>query len=189
MDVEYSFGTGTGEPVVWSSEADFELGDGGPADAVRLDFDGDGLRDDAMWDADRDGVAELAALDLDDDGTVERFYADPDGRGVWQREVPRPTPAVPDADLVWTDRQGHMRHAAVTGESGITKVDFDADGRNDDAVFDGDRDGRVDGVLIGSGHADGYSALLTSPTLAVVDRNADGRLDGVSRAGEPGFVG
>ena len=76
---EYWFGTGDGTTHTWFSEPDLALG-GDDFDAVALDFDGDGLVDDAMWDRDRDGVVDMAVLDRD---TAPQHYADPSRRGVW----------------------------------------------------------------------------------------------------------
>ncbi|UGT59263.1 hypothetical protein [Nocardia asteroides] len=101
-EIEYVFGTGDGVVHGWSSPADLALG--GALDAVRLDFDGDGLLDDALWDADRDGIAELSALDLTDDGVLDHFYTDPTGLGTWDHQVtgvPEDAAAEP---LGWTVR-------------------------------------------------------------------------------------
>ncbi|WP_194816595.1 hypothetical protein [Nocardia sp. XZ_19_385] len=86
-DIEYVFGTGAGEVHVWSSPADLELARTGTVDAVQLDFDGDGLFDDALWDTHGAGVADVAALDLNDDGVLDHFYTDPSGLGTWNHLV------------------------------------------------------------------------------------------------------
>ncbi|MGW0250182.1 hypothetical protein ACWDYH_26515 [Nocardia goodfellowii] len=86
-DIEYVFGTGDGEVHVWSSPADLELARTGTVDAVQLDFDGDGLLDDALWDTHGTGVADVAALDLTDDGILDHFYTDPSGLGTWNHLV------------------------------------------------------------------------------------------------------
>ncbi|WP_330233737.1 hypothetical protein OHA40_15485 [Nocardia sp. NBC_00508] len=86
-EIEYVFGTGDGPVHVWTSPADLELGDTGAADAVRLDFDGDGSADDALWDSSGSGVADIAALDLDDDGVLDHFFTDPTGLGTWNHQV------------------------------------------------------------------------------------------------------
>lgn len=86
-EIEYVFGTGDGCVHVWTSEADLELGGTGAADAVRLDFDGDGIADDALWDPAGAGRAEVAALDLDDDGVPDHFFTDPTGLGTWNHEI------------------------------------------------------------------------------------------------------
>ncbi|MGK8521282.1 hypothetical protein ACRS6B_06855 [Nocardia asteroides] len=86
-EIEYVFGTGDGLVHVWTSEADLELGDTGSADAVRLDFDGDGVTDDALWDATGSGRAGIAALDLDDDGVLDHFFTDPTGLGTWNHQI------------------------------------------------------------------------------------------------------
>lgn len=49
--ITYGFGTGVGEMSEWTSAADRDLSGDGVPDAVRLDFDGDGSADDAMWDS------------------------------------------------------------------------------------------------------------------------------------------
>ncbi|MEV6274811.1 hypothetical protein [Nocardia sp. NPDC051832] len=86
-DIEYVFGTGDGEVHVWSSPADLELARTGTVDAVQLDFDGDGLLDDALWDTRGTGVADVAALDLNDDGVLDHFYTDPSALGTWDHLV------------------------------------------------------------------------------------------------------
>ncbi|MBF6296064.1 hypothetical protein IU459_00730 [Nocardia amamiensis] len=86
-EIEYVFGTGDGLVHVWTSQADLELGATGGADAVRLDFDGDGSADDALWDSSGSGVADIAALDLDDDGVLDHFFTDPTGLGTWNHQI------------------------------------------------------------------------------------------------------
>jgi hypothetical protein len=180
MELEYSFGTGAADPVAWSSPADIDLGEPGGADAVLVDFDGDGRRDDAMWDSDGDGSADLAALDCDDDGIADRYFADSDGSGVWASEV-----AAPERGSAEPIPAG----PAVSHGSYFIPVDSDNDGTTDDAVLDVDHDGRTDGVLVGATEHVGYVALLVSPTLALIDRDGDGRLDDVGRPDEPGLFG
>lgn len=86
--LEYSFGTGSDAPTAWMSAADFDLGEPGAADAVRLDFDGDGFLDDAMWDSDGDGVVDHSVLDVG--GEDCRYFTDPSGAGTWNVEVAGP---------------------------------------------------------------------------------------------------
>lgn len=90
--LEYSFGNGVDAPTTWTSLADLSVGAMGSIDAVRLDFDGDGLLDDAMWDSGGDGVADHSVLDVDDADDA-RFFTDPSGEGTWNREVQRPDAA------------------------------------------------------------------------------------------------
>ncbi|MFC3963752.1 hypothetical protein [Nocardia jiangsuensis] len=127
-EIEYVFGTGDGVPHGWSSPPDLALG--GALDAVRLDFDGDGLLDDALWDADRDGIAELAALDLTDDGVLDHFYTDPTDLGTWNHEVtgvPEDAAAEPLGWVVrgegrggslWTEPQGRVGPLGIEPEGG-----------------------------------------------------------------------
>lgn len=86
-EIEYVFGTGDGPVHVWTSEAGLTLGDTGTPDAVGLDFDGDGIADDALWDAAGCGRADIAALDLDDDGVLDHFFTDPTGLGTWNHQI------------------------------------------------------------------------------------------------------
>ncbi|MEU8895252.1 hypothetical protein [Nocardia sp. NPDC048505] len=86
-EIEYVFGTGDGVVHLWSSPADLDLARTGTVDAVQLDFDGDGLYDDALWDTHGTGVADVAALDLNDDGVLDHFYTDPSGLGTWNHLV------------------------------------------------------------------------------------------------------
>lgn len=77
--MDYFFGDGVGEPTQWQGAPELTLG-AGAADALWLDFDGDGSADDALWDSDLDGVADRVVLDVGAGG--QEVYAD-DGRGVW----------------------------------------------------------------------------------------------------------
>ncbi|WP_280440910.1 hypothetical protein [Nocardia brasiliensis] len=101
-EIEYVFGTGVGPPHVWTSAADLSLAS--PGDALRLDFDGDGLIDDAMWDSAGLGIADVAALDLDDDGVLDHFYTDPTGLGTWNHHVTGTTADAVDEPLNWIHR-------------------------------------------------------------------------------------
>ncbi|WP_280239153.1 hypothetical protein [Nocardia abscessus] len=116
-EIEYVFGTGDGPVHVWTSEADLELGGTGTADAVRLDFDGDGIADDALWDSAGSGRADIAALDLDDDGVLDHFFTDPTGLGTWNHHVtglPGDAASEPLDWIVRTDAPGPDR--APSGE-------------------------------------------------------------------------
>ncbi|WP_405159759.1 hypothetical protein OG203_25260 [Nocardia sp. NBC_01499] len=107
-EIEYVFGTGDGTVHVWTSQADLELAGPGTGDAVRLDFDGDGLADDAMWDTSGSGIADVAALDLDNDGVLDHFYTDPSGNGTWDHQI---TGTVSDAvsePLDWIVRTDNL---------------------------------------------------------------------------------
>ncbi|WP_406268377.1 hypothetical protein OH799_24275 [Nocardia sp. NBC_00881] len=86
-EIEYVFGTGDERAHVWTSEADLELTGAGVADAVGLDFDGDGFADDALWDSRGSGIADIAALDLDDDSVLDHFFTDPTGLGTWDHQI------------------------------------------------------------------------------------------------------
>ncbi|MBF6092129.1 hypothetical protein IU438_00290 [Nocardia cyriacigeorgica] len=101
-EIEYAFGTGDGTVDVWSTQANLELA--GSPDAVRLDFDGDGLIDDAMWDTQGDGVADVAALDLNDDGVLDAFFTDPSGHGVWDHQITGTTADAASEPLDWIVR-------------------------------------------------------------------------------------
>jgi hypothetical protein len=91
-DIEYSFGTGQGDPHVHHSQANVDVNGDGVADGVALDFDGDGRVDDVMWDSDGDGIADTALLDHDNDGKAESAYHDPTGQGTWNAEGQGGTP-------------------------------------------------------------------------------------------------
>jgi len=116
-DIEYSFGTGYGVVHDWSSTADLDLAGTGLFDAVALDFDGDGMADDALWDSTGAGVADLAALDLDDDGLPDHFYTDPTGLGTWNHQVSGfPADSV-NEPLDWITRTGPAPGAEVSADS------------------------------------------------------------------------
>ncbi|NEW27318.1 hypothetical protein [Nocardia cyriacigeorgica] len=101
-EIEYAFGTGDGAVDVWSTQANLELA--GSPDAVQLDFDGDGLIDDAMWDTQGDGVADVAALDLNDDGVLDAFFTDPSGTGVWDHQITGTSADAASEPLDWIVR-------------------------------------------------------------------------------------
>ncbi|MEU7139571.1 hypothetical protein ABZ942_09015 [Nocardia sp. NPDC046473] len=109
-EIEYVFGTGDGTVHVWHSQADLELA--GPAsaaaDAIRLDFDGDGFADDAMWDTSGSGIADVAALDLDDDGVLDHFYTDPTGLGTWDHPITGTASDASSEPLGWIVRTEEM---------------------------------------------------------------------------------
>ncbi|MFF0532290.1 hypothetical protein ACFYT3_28415 [Nocardia amikacinitolerans] len=105
-DIEYGFGTGDGAVHVWSSPADLDLARTGTADAIQLDFDGDGLADDALWDSHGTGIADVAALDLDDDGVLDHFYTDPTGNGTWNHQITGSAADANSEPLDWIVRTG-----------------------------------------------------------------------------------
>ncbi|GAA4485029.1 hypothetical protein GCM10023094_39350 [Rhodococcus olei] len=153
--VEYGFGTGTGDPHVWVSEADLDLGEPGRMDAVALDFDGDGWADDALWDSDGDARADVSVLDVGSGRA--RYFTDPGGAGTWAVECPAPP------------------GAAAPG-----LVDLRGDGSADDAVVGSDRDHRTDAVLAPTDS--GFELLVDTDAdgvldLRLVDADGDGRLD------------
>ncbi|MEV6320400.1 hypothetical protein AB0M45_04245 [Nocardia sp. NPDC051787] len=132
-EIEYVFGTGDGTVHVWTSQADLELGDMGGADAVRLDFDGDGSTDDALWDSSGSGIADIAALDLDDDGVLDHFFTDPTGLGTWNHQITglpddagseqldwivRTEQEMPDRLFGGADVDPHTDHPAALSERG-----------------------------------------------------------------------
>ncbi|WP_194832471.1 hypothetical protein [Nocardia sp. XZ_19_369] len=124
-EIEYVFGTGDGPVHVWSSEADLELARSGTADAVQLDFDGDGLADDALWDTAGSGIADVAALDLDDDGVLDHFYTDPAGLGTWNHHITGSTADAVSEPLDWIVRTDHVdaKQHAVPTDTGARQPD------------------------------------------------------------------
>ncbi|MFG1790731.1 hypothetical protein [Nocardia sp. NPDC049149] len=106
-EIEYVFGTGDGTVHVWTSEADLNLTGSGAPDAVRLDFDGDGLVDDALWDTSGVGLADVAALDLDDDNVLDHFYTDPSGNGTWNHHITGTSADAFSEPLNWIVRADH----------------------------------------------------------------------------------
>jgi hypothetical protein len=147
--IEYVFGSGNGHINTYTSAADLTLGTGAP-DAVRLDFDGDGLIDDALWDRDGDGRADCSGLDLDDDGLPEVWFTD-NGSGVWA--VPTtPTPDVasetPTPDRTFDSDADGREDIAVSRSGGRLYIDTDADQRFDQVLVDSDLDGVADGVAV-----------------------------------------
>lgn len=182
-DIAYSFGTGD-DLSTWHTAASLDLGSGEP-DAVVLDFDGDGLYDDAMWDSDGDLIADTAVLDV---GPDAHHYTDPSGLGLWDQyqyvddqRTDDPLADRQDADrpsgIEWHDVAGAVHVVADSGEQ-LTPVDFHGDGRTNDAVVDIDGDGRADGILIGSDDRSihRFDALVTHDQV-LVDRDGNGVLD------------
>ena len=148
--IAYSFGSG-GDVSTWHTAPSLDLGSGAP-DAVALDFDGDGLFDDAMWDSDGDLIADTAVLDVGADAV---YYTDPSGHGIWDRPL-----------------------AAPTGEK-FPPIDYQGDGRSNDAEVDVDGDGRADAILIGADARPGKFDALVVDGRILVDHDGDGVLDGV----------
>ncbi|MEU2037852.1 hypothetical protein [Nocardia niwae] len=116
-EIEYVFGTGDGSVHVWTSEAELELGGTGAADAVRLDFDGDGIADDALWDPAGSGRAGVAALDLDDDGVLDHFFTDPTDLGTWNHEITGLPADVASEPLDWIVRTDADAPDRLLGDS------------------------------------------------------------------------
>ncbi|MYR07659.1 hypothetical protein GTV32_15690 [Gordonia sp. SID5947] len=171
--IDYLFGTGDGHTTSWTSVADADLDGDGTADAVWLDFDGDGRRDDAMWDTDGDGTADVVALDRDDDGRPDEHYRD-SGVGVWGERTTDPSRGEESSEsggVVPPPRAGRVDAPAPRpGPPGSTDVsvavrteDLDGDGTTDIEMrgdlragipvahrlyVDDDGDGRFDHVLI-----------------------------------------
>ena len=148
-----------------------------------LDFDGDGLRDDALADFDGDGVVDHAVLDLDNDGTPEATSPTTGrGRGRWP----------------WTGRAGALPSEAGTppaggglrwfGLDGVEHtggplVDFDGHGHADDRLIDSDGDGVADRVLCaGENGVTGYVDTDGDGKwdVRLTDTDGDGLADGAS---------
>ncbi|PKZ65177.1 hypothetical protein CYJ73_12805 [Gordonia terrae] len=177
--IEYFFGTGDGPTTRWSGTADLALGTprSEALDAIRLDFDGDGHRDDAMWDTDADGVADVAALDTDDDGVPDAFYRD-SGAGLWDQPVAR-------ADLAGDQ----LPRRDVPDENSrppaglVTRIDLDDDGEPDAEIVGADRGGRIVGerLYVDSDADGGHDVVL-------VDTNGDGIADATYDRRDPRFT-
>ncbi|OZC34364.1 hypothetical protein [Gordonia polyisoprenivorans] len=175
--LEYVFGNGDSEPTHWHTPADTDTDADGVLDAIALDFDGDGRRDDLLIDTDADGIADLAALDLDDDDTVEHHYRD-SGNGIWGVAVPtREAPPAPHIPGTPTPVTPTPADPAPT-DTRVQAHDLDGDGTPDIEILldagairrlyvDTDSDGRADQVL--------------------VDSDGDGTADAAYAEGEPGF--
>lgn len=175
--LEYVFGNGDSEPTHWHTPADTDTDADGVLDAIALDFDGDGRRDDLLIDTDADGIADLAALDLDDDDTVEHHYRD-SGNGIWGVAVPtREAPPAPHTPGTRTPATPTPADPAPT-DTRVQAHDLDGDGTPDIEILldagairrlyvDTDSDGRPDQVL--------------------VDSDGDGTADAAYAEGEPGF--
>ena len=120
-EIEYVFGTGEGAVHVWSSQADLDLARTGVPDAVRIDFDGDGLADDALWDSTGSGVADIAALDLDDDGLLDHFYTDPTGQGTWNHHITGSPADVAAEPLDWIVHTGPLPDRSAETDDVLVK--------------------------------------------------------------------
>ncbi|WP_345493977.1 hypothetical protein [Nocardia callitridis] len=117
-DIEYVFGTGDGHVHTWTGAADLELATPGIADALQLDFDGDGSADDALWDSGGTGIANVAALDLDDDGVLDHFFTDPSGLGTWDHQITGSPTDAGDERLAWIVRSdSEQPDAALPADS------------------------------------------------------------------------
>lgn len=170
--IDYVFGTGDGHTTTWEGTADADPDGDGTDEAIWLDFDGDGRRDDLLWDTDGDGVADVAALDLDDDGRVDDFYRDR-GDGVWGISIARPDgqpddpansgPGTTGSPQPGTEPepspQSQTSEPATTPPPTTRVLDLDGDGTTDAELvvengvvrrlyLDDDGDGRLDRVLV-----------------------------------------
>ncbi|TYQ09864.1 UNVERIFIED_ORG: hypothetical protein L601_000300000030 [Gordonia westfalica J30] len=174
--IEYFFGPGDGSTTRWSSPADAVLGDSG-LDAVSLDFDGDGRRDDAMWDTDADGIADVAALDTDDDGEPDAFYRD-SGAGLWDRAAdPAATGGEPGAPDARSPAPGDG-----SGERALN-LDLDGDGVTDIELVGAEKGGRITAErLYVDADGDGVSDTV------LVDLNGDGVADAAYEKRDPRFT-
>lgn len=181
--IEYVFGLGDGLITSWTSAPDLTLGTAGP-DAVRIDFDGDGRFDDAMWDRDGDGSADCSVLDLDDDGRPDMWFTD-NGSGVWASEL---EPG--GADLSWVGPEGdrHTSRALPDTEGACAGVDVVGDGKTEDRACDRDSDGRAEILVLRTGGRVYLDTDLDDRLDHVlVDTDRDGTADTAFTAGDPGF--
>ncbi len=163
--MEYCLGDGDGTATMWDRGPDLDLDGDGRLDAIGLDFDGDGLADDALADLDGDGIVDHAVLDLDNDGTAESYFTD-DGSGTW---AVASDPPVRPPRLGQLGQGTGLRWLGLDGveHTGGPLVDFDADGRADDRLFDSDGNGLADrAITFGDNGVTGY-----------VDTDGDGRWD------------
>ena len=119
---------------------------------IGLDFDGDGLRDDALADLDLDGIADHAILDVTEGGG--RWFTD-DGTGTWAVAAAQRSAG---AGMRWQTLDG-------VEQSGGPLVDFGGDGAADDRLTDTDGDGLADRVIADDG------------SVGYVDTDGDGRWD------------
>lgn len=181
--IEYVFGLGDGVTTAWTSAPDTTLGTAGP-DAVRIDFDGDGRFDDAMWDRDGDGRADCSVLDLDDDGVPDMWFTD-NGSGVWGSEV---HPG--GSDLTWAGPDGalHTSQARPDAEGACASVDVVGDGTAEDRACDRDSDGQAEILVVRSGGRVYLDTDLDEKLDHVlVDSDLDGTADTAFTVGDPGF--
>nr|WP_231914444.1 hypothetical protein [Rhodococcus sp. LB1] len=93
-----------------------------------MDFDGDGLLDDAMWDSDGDGVADRSVLDYDADDEA-RYFTDPSGNGTWNVEMTMAEPPVIAAVHTWRPDPviGSAEAIDVRAEAGQGGLGFQTD--------------------------------------------------------------
>src|SRR5579875_988512 len=159
--MEYCLSAGDGTAAMWTGQPDLDLDGDGRFDAVGLDFDGDGLRDDAL--------ADLAVLDLDNDGSPECYFTD-DGTGTW---------------AVAVDRAGQVRWFGLDGaeHTGGPLVDFDGEGQVDDRLVDGDGDGLADRAMCAGD--DGVTGYVDTDgdgrwDVRLTDSDGDGAADGAT---------
>ncbi|WP_330251523.1 hypothetical protein OG874_36135 [Nocardia sp. NBC_00565] len=125
-EIEYVFGTGDGTVHVWTSQADLDLSGSGAGDAVRLDFDGDGLVDDVLWDSHGTGIADVVGLDLDDDGTLDHFFTDPTGNGTWNHQITGNPADANSEHLDWIVRAEPEPDHLIDHDSGASVPNHDA---------------------------------------------------------------
>lgn len=183
--IEYLFGPGDGSTTRWTDPADTTVGVDAPGpDAIRLDFDGDGRRDDAMWDSDGDGIADTVALDLDDDDRFDAFYRD-SGAGLWDRPVDVGEVRGGGADTPSATPRESPEHRPQPSErpgDRVLRLDLDADGTTDAELVGTEKAGRLAGErLYVDSDGDGTTDVV------LVDRDGDGTADAAYDRRDPRF--
>ncbi|MGV0849182.1 pullulanase [Mycolicibacterium phlei] len=154
--MDYCLSDGDGSASIWSAPPDVDIGG---FDAVGLDFDGDGLVDDAMADLDADDVADHLVRDH---ATDPAYFTD-DGTGTWAIGVD------PVRGLRWFGLDG-------AEQFGGPLVDLDGDGDVDDRLLDSDGDGLADRAF-GGGDAWVDTDADGRWDLKLTDSDGDGRAD------------
>lgn len=210
--IDYIFGPGDGSVTTWTSRADLDLSGDGVADAVRLDFDGDGRRDDAMWTPTATAsptwsrsispTSPIPARRVRPRNASTRTRARGSGMCARQtrprpgtgpprrrqnRRAPDPTTGTRGAPGLTDTRRSRTPRPGAIDRKAPSRGGGPSRGASHDLDGDGHRDIELLATRGGGGRlypdTDGDGVF----DQVLIDSDGDGRADSMRRRGEPGF--